>query len=94
MEDKLARLQGQMERLIADFRDACEKNDELRRQNENLLSDLLEKSRRLEVLEEHGSVLMEAQAEKKKMEQQRERIRKEVEEMLKQVRALKGDDKK
>jgi hypothetical protein len=94
MEDKLARVQGQMERLIADFRDTCEKNDELRRQNENLLSDLLEKSRRLEVLEEHGSVLMEAQAEKKKMEQQRKRIRKEVEELLRKVRALKGDDKK
>lgn len=94
MEDKLARLQEQMTRLIADFRNVSEKNDELRQRNEDLLNDLLEKSRRLDVLEEHGSVLMEAQAEKKKMEQQRECIRKEVEDLLKKVRSLKGGEKK
>ena len=94
MEDKLVRLEEQMKRLIVDFRNACEKNEELRRQNERLLNDLLEKKRSLEVLEEREALLMEAQAEKKKMDQQRERIRKEVSELLEKVRALRGKEKK
>ena len=94
MEEKLARLEEQMKRLISDFQDACGKNEELRRQNERLLNDLLEKSRQLEVLEERGSLLMEAQGEKKKMERQRERIRKEAGELLEKVRALRGGENK
>ncbi len=94
MEDKLVRLEEQMKRLIADFRDACGKNEELRRQNERLLNELLEKKRSLEVLEEREALLMEAQAEKKKLEQQRERIRTEVSELLEKVRALRGNEKK
>ena len=94
MEDKLVRLEEQMKRLIVDFRNACEKNEELRRQNERLLNDLLEKKRSLEVLEEREALLMEAQAEKKKMDQQRERIRKEVSELLEKVRTLRGNEKK
>ena len=94
MEEKLARLEEQMRRLIHDFRDACGENEELRRQNERLLNELLEKSRQLEVLEERSSVLMETQAEKKKMEQQRERIRKEAMELLERVRALGEGDRR
>lgn len=94
MEDKLVRLEEQMKRLIVDFRNACEKNEELRRQNEQLLNDLLEKKRSLEVLEEREALLMETQAEKKKMDEQRERIRKEVSELLEKVRALRGNEKK
>jgi hypothetical protein len=94
MEDKLARLEEQMKRLITDFRDSCEKNENLRVQNERLLNDLLEKKRQLDVLEERSAMLMEAQAAKKKLEQQRERIRKEVDELLEKVRALRGNEKK
>ena len=94
MEEKLARLEEQLRRLISDFQDACGENEELRRQNERLLDELLEKSRQLEVLEERSSVLMGAQAEKKNMEQQRERIRKEAVELLERVRALRDGDKK
>ena len=94
MEDKLGRLEEQMKKLIADFRDACEKNDGLRQQNERLLSDLMEKNRQLEVLEERGMVLMETQAEKKRLEQQHERIRKETKKILEKVQALKGGKRK
>lgn len=94
MEDKLARLEEQMKRLIADFRGACEKNEELRRQNEQLLNDLLEKKRSIEVFEERETMLIEAQAERKKLEQQRERIRREVSELLEKMRALRGNEKK
>lgn len=93
MEEKLARLEKQMKRLIADFRDACDKNEELRKQNDTLLNELLEKSRRLEVFEERDSVMMETQAEKKHLEKQHERIRKEVTELLQKVKALKIDTK-
>jgi len=89
MEEKLARLEEQMKKLIADFRDVCEKSEDVHLQNEQLHSELLEKSRKLDVLEERGMVLMEGQAEKKRMEQQHERIRKEVKKLLKKVRALK-----
>ena len=93
MEEKLARLESQMKKVIADFRNACQKNEELRKQNDKLLHELLEKSRRLEVFEERDSVLMESQAEKKNLEQQHQRIRKEVTELLEKVRALKPDKK-
>ena len=93
MEEKLARLENQMKKVIADFRDACQKNEELRKQNDKLLHELLEKSRRLEVFEERDSVLMESQAEKKNLEQQHKRIRKEVTELLEKVRALKPEAK-
>ena len=93
MEEKLARLESQMKKVIADFRNACQKNEELRKQNDKLLNELLEKSRRLEVFEERDSVLMESQAEKKNLEQQHQRIRKEVTELLEKVRALKPDKK-
>ena len=69
MEEKLSRLENQMKRLITDFRDAREKNEELRRQNDQLLNELLEKNRQLEVFEERDSVLMEAQAQKKRLEE-------------------------
>jgi phage shock protein A len=95
MEEKLARLEDQMKRLITDFRDACEKNEGLRSQNDKLLNELLEKNRRLEVAEERDSVLMDAQAEKKRLEKQHKRIRKEVAELLAKVQALninKGND--
>lgn len=91
MEEKLARLEEQMKKLIADFRDVCEKSEDFRLQNEQLHSELLEKSRKLDVLEERGMVLMEGQAEKKRMEQQHERIRKEIKKLLKKVRALKDN---
>ena len=93
MEEKLARLESQMKKVIADFRNACQKNEELRKQNDKLLHELLEKSRRLEVFEERDSVLMESQAEKKNLEQQHQHIRKEVTELLEKVRALKPDKK-
>jgi hypothetical protein len=91
MEEKLARLEEQMKKLITDFRDACEKNDELRKQNDKLLNDLLEKTRRLEVIEERDAVLMETQAEKAHLEEQHKRIRKEVMALLEKVRTLKRD---
>ncbi|RJP67314.1 MAG: hypothetical protein C4532_14840 [Candidatus Abyssobacteria bacterium SURF_17] len=94
MEDKLARLEEQMRKLIRDVRDAYDTNEELRRQNEKLLNELLEKKRNLEVLEERSSLLMETQARKERLERQRERIRKEAEELLARVRALKGCDAK
>ncbi len=94
MEDKLGRLEEQMKRLITDFRNALDKNEELRLQNDRLLHDLLEKKRELEVLEEREKMLMEAQAEKKKLEQQRERVRKEVSQLLEKVRALRRNEKK
>ena len=93
MEEKLGRLEEQMKKLITDFRDACEKNEELRRQNDTLLNELLEKTRKLEVFEERDSVLMEAQAEKKRLESQHQRIREEVAELLEKVRTLKIDKK-
>ena len=93
MEEKLGRLEKQMKKLITDFRDACEKNEELRRQNDTLLNELLEKTRKLEVFEERDSVLMEAQAEKKRLESQHQRIREEVAELLEKVRTLKIDKK-
>ncbi len=91
MDEKLTRLEEQMKKLITDFRDVCGKSEDLRLQNEQLQSELLEKSRKLDVLEERGMVLMEGQAEKKRMEQQHERIRKEVKQLLKKVRALKDN---
>ncbi|RJP14009.1 MAG: hypothetical protein C4520_21905 [Candidatus Abyssobacteria bacterium SURF_5] len=91
MDEKLARLEEQMKRLVSSFRDACEKNEHLRRQNERLLNELLEKTRQMEVLEERGELLLEAQAEKKKLEAQREQIRKEINALLERVRALKGE---
>jgi peptidoglycan hydrolase CwlO-like protein len=93
MEDKLVRLEEQMKRLINDFRQVCEKNEDLRKQNDKLLSELLEKSRKLEVFEERDSVLMEAQAEKKNLEKQHQRIRKEVDELLEKIRSLKTKGK-
>jgi chromosome segregation ATPase len=93
-EDKLARLEEQMRKLIGDFKGLWEKNESIRRQNEQLLSELLEKTRQIEVLEERGSMLMETQAEKKKLEQQRELIRRQVQELLEKVRTLRGIDKK
>lgn len=93
MEDKLGRLEEQLKRLIDRFRDSYEKNEELRAQNERLLNELLEKSRKMEVLEEHDHLLMEAQAEKKALEQQREQIKKQLADLLQQVRSLKGEGK-
>lgn len=93
MEEKLTRLEEQMKRLLIDFRDTCDKNEELRLENERLISDLLEKNRQLEVLEEGASVLMETQAEKKSLEEQRQRIREEVEKLLNKVRSLKDGNK-
>jgi len=93
MEEKLARLENQMKKVIADFRDACQKNEELRNQNDKLLHELMEKSRQLEVFEERDSVLMESQAQKKNLEKQHQRIRKEVAELLEKVRALKPEKK-
>lgn len=93
MEEKLARLENQMKKVIADFRDACQKNEELRKQNDKLLHELMEKSRQLEVFEERDSVLMESQAQKKNLEKQHQRIRKEVAELLEKVRALKPEKK-
>ena len=92
MEDKLARLEDQMKRLLTDFRGAREKNEALRRENERLLNDLMEKNRRLEVAEERDSVLMEAQAEKKRLEQKHQEIRKETEHLLERLRALRTGD--
>lgn len=83
-----------MKKLITDFRDMCEKNEELRRQNEQLLDEMLDKSRQLEVLEERSSMLKETQVEKKKLERQRESIRKQVQELLEKVRSLRGNDGK
>jgi chromosome segregation ATPase len=94
MEDKLARLEEQMRKLIAGFHSACEKNEGLRRENEQLHNDLMEKSRQLEVLEERSLVLMETQEEKKRLQQQREQIRKETMKLLEKVRALKGNQDK
>jgi chromosome segregation ATPase len=94
MEDKLARLEQQMKKLIGEFQQAHEKSEELRQENERLLNELLEKNRQIEVLEERGSMLVETQAEKKKLELQRERIRKEVQQLLERVRTLKESDKK
>ncbi len=91
MEEKLARLEEQMKRLISNFHGACEENERLRQQNERLLKELMEKNRQMEVLEEHSDLLLEAEAEKKKLEQQRERIRKELAELVERVRALKGE---
>jgi peptidoglycan hydrolase CwlO-like protein len=94
MENTLTRLENQMKKLVADFQRTCEQNEELRRRNEQLLNELLEKTRRLEVVEERDSVLMETQAEKKRLEDQRERIRKEVLSLQKKIRALKGGQTK
>ncbi len=90
MEDKLTRLEKQMKRLLADFQDAWEKNETLRKENERLLNDLMEKNRRLEVFEERDSVLMEAQAEKRRLEQQHQAIRKEAAQILEKVRTLRS----
>ena len=94
MKEKLDRLEEQMKRLATDFHNLCEENEELRRRNEEMLNDLLEKNRQLEVLEERGSVLMETQAEKKTLKRQHKRIKKEAMELLEKVRALKGEGKK
>ncbi len=88
MQDKLARLEDQMNKLLTDFRDAREKNEALRRENDHLLHDLMEKNRRLEIAEEHDSVLLEAEAEKKRLEEQNKKIREEVERLLKKLRVL------
>ncbi len=94
MEEKLARLEEQMKKVINDFRDVCEKNEDLRRQNEHLLTALLEKTRQLEVLEERSSILVETQTEKKKLEEQRKLIRAQVQGLLEKVRALRSAEKK
>lgn len=94
MEEKLSRLEAQMKKLLQEFRETREKNDELRKQNERLLNDLLEKSRQLEVLEERASMLIQNQAEKRKLIEQRDRIRAQVSELLERVRILKGDEGK
>ena len=52
MKEKLTRLEDQMKRLLGDFREACEQSESLRKENERLLHDLMEKNRRLEVFEE------------------------------------------
>ncbi len=88
MQEKLSRLEEQMKKLLADFRDACKKSEELLRENERLLNELMEKNRRLEVVEERDSVLMEAQAEKRRLEQKQKNIREETERLLEKVRAL------
>jgi hypothetical protein len=89
MEEKLSRLEAQMKRLLEEFRETREKNDELRKQNERLLNDLLEKSRQLDVLEERAAMLIQNQAEKRKLIEQRDRIRVQVRELLDRIRALK-----
>ena len=94
MEEKLARLEEQMKRLLADFRDASEKNEELRKENESLLNELMEKTRRLEVSEERDSMLTEAQSDKRRLEQKHRDIRKEAERLLERVRALRRGGKK
>ncbi len=94
MEEKLARLEEQMKRLLADFRDASEKNEELRKENERLLNELMEKTRRLEVSEERDSMLMEAQSGKRRLEQKHRDIRKETERLLEKIRALRAGGKK
>ncbi len=78
-----------MKRLLEEFRETREKNDELRKQNERLLNDLLEKSRQLDVLEERAAMLIQNQAEKRKLIEQRDRIRVQVRELLDRIRALK-----
>jgi hypothetical protein len=50
----------------------------------------MEKNRRLEVFEERDSVLMEAQAEKRRLEQQHQAIRKEAAQILEKVRTLRS----
>ena len=92
MQDKLARLEDQMKKLLGDFRDAREKNEALRRENDRLLHDLMEKNRRLEIAEEHDSALLEAEAEKKRLENQNKKIRDEVDRLLKKLRALRTGD--
>ena len=82
MEEKLARLEEQMKRLLADFCDASGKNEGLRKENERLLNELMEKTRRLEVSEERDSMLMEAQSDKRRLEQKHRDIRKEAERLL------------
>jgi len=94
MEEKLARLEEQLKRLLADFRGASEKNEELRKENERLLNELMEKTRRLEVSEERDSMLMEAQSDKRRLEQKHRDIRKETERLLEKVRALRAGGKK
>jgi hypothetical protein len=89
MEEKLSRLEAQMKRLLEEFRETREKNDELRKQNERLLNDLLEKSRQLDVLEERAAMLIQNQAEQRKLIEQRDRIRVQVRELLDRIRALK-----
>jgi peptidoglycan hydrolase CwlO-like protein len=91
MKEKLERLENQMKRLLGDFRTTCEKNESLRLENERLLHDLMEKNRRLEVFEERDSVLMEAQSEKKRLEERHQSIRDEVEGLLQKIRALRTD---
>jgi len=88
MQEKLARLEDQLKRLLTDFTGVCKENEDLRRENENLLHELMEKSRRLEVSEERDTVLMEAQAERKRLEEQHRNIRKEAERLLEKIRAL------
>ena len=88
MEKKLTRLEDQMKRLLGDFRDACEQSESLRKENERLLHDLMEKNRRLEVFEERDSVLMEAQAEKKRLEERHKEIRGEAERLLQRISKL------
>jgi hypothetical protein len=94
MEKKLARLEEQMKRLLADFCDANGKNEGLRKENERLLNELMEKTRRLEVSEERDSMLMEAQSDKRRLEQKHRDIRKEAKRLLEKVRALRVGDKK
>ena len=80
-----------MKRLLGDFRSACENNESLRLENERLLHDLMEKNRRLEVFEERDSVLMDAQAEKKRLEERHNNIREEAERLLQKIRALRTE---
>jgi chromosome segregation ATPase len=91
MKEKLERLESQMKRLLGDFRTASEKNESLRLENEQLLHDLMEKNRRLEVFEERDSVLMDAQAEKKRLEERHQKIREEAERLLQKIRTLRTD---
>ncbi len=88
MKEKLTRLEDQMKRLLVDFRDAREQSESLRKENERLLHDLMEKNRRLDVFEERDSVLMEAQVEKKRLEERHQEIRGEAERLLQQIREL------
>ena len=92
MQDKLERLEDQMKRLLADFVKARKKSEELRGENDRLLHDLMEKNRRLEVFEESDSVLLEAQAEKQRLEEQNRKIRDEAERLLKKLKALRTGD--